>query len=377
MKREFSLYLDALRLLAAFMVLLVHWQNPLMTGSDHKWMMDHDIGGDGVVLFFVLSGLLIAYTAEKRRDEGAVFFAVDRLSRLWSVGLPALFCCALLDSVGHAAHPDFYAEAGFEGEVPLLHLLSSVIFANEIWFSSIEIGTNGPYWSLGYEAWYYMIFAGFFYAPKRWRWWIAGGLAIVVGPKVWLLAPSWLFGVLCWRAIASGKLTTLSRATAWILTCAPVILYFFLHKTLFHRRLIEFTIELLGPDVIELLSFSDTFMWAFVLGILVSLHILGVSALLQRSPERAAPYFFEAGLRWLAGGTFALYLVHYPVLFFASAMLPGDVEMPLRQAGLLLITCVIAYSFAELTERRGGKFRSWLRHLVHKLSRRIVNVPAT
>mgnify|MGYP003650489555 CR=1 FL=1 len=70
MSRSFSLYLDVLRLVAALAVVLAHWAFPRFTNGDHMWMRRHDLGGDGVSVFFVLSGLLIAYAAQKRANEG-------------------------------------------------------------------------------------------------------------------------------------------------------------------------------------------------------------------------------------------------------------------------------------------------------------------
>ncbi|NQY14220.1 MAG: acyltransferase [Henriciella sp.] len=376
MGRWFSLYLDGLRLLGALMVLFAHWAFPRFTGSDHMWMRHHDLGGDGVVIFFVLSGLLIAYTAEKRRDEGISLFAADRLSRLWSVALPALVFCYALDVIGHAIGPDIYAIFGYQGGISWQSLVTGATFTNELWFVSAQPGSNGPYWSLGYAAWYYAIFAAFFFAPKAWRWGWVALLALIAGPKIWLLAPSWLFGVWIWRAIASGRLESLSKLTAWTMAVAPVALYFMLHAQSFHWQLHAQTEMLLGADVMGMLRHSDTFAWSFILGILTSLHILGVAALLQSREVSDSPIAGETSIRWLAGGSFALYLVHFPVMHFMAAILPGGVEAVWRQAAVLIAPCVIAYLFAEITERRRPALRKWLRDYAQKENRRHVPVTA-
>ena len=36
---------------------------------------------------------------------------------------------------------------------PLGRMLAAVTFTNELWFNSVRLFTNGPYWSLGYEFW--------------------------------------------------------------------------------------------------------------------------------------------------------------------------------------------------------------------------------
>lgn len=376
MNRSLSLYLDVLRLLGAVMVVLAHWAFPRFTSTDHMWMRQHDLGGDGVVIFFVLSGLLISYTAENRRQDGPSLFAADRLSRLWSVAIPALVLCYFLDVIGQAAAPDLYAIIGYDGGVSWQSLLAGATFTNEIWFLSFQPGSNGPYWSLGYEAWYYAIFAGFFFAPKRWKWWLAGSLALIAGPKIWLLAPSWILGVAVWRMIASERLKSLSRPTAIILAVAPISLYVMLHAQSFHWLLRDQTEAMFGPTAMGMIGPSDTFAWAAVLGVLTSLHILGVAALLQTQKEDARPIPFERTIRWLAGGSFALYLVHFPVMHFAAAFLPGSADEAWWQATVLIVPCLVAYLFAELTERRRPMLRKWLRELATNENRRHNTVTA-
>ncbi len=362
MGRQFSLYLDVLRLLGATMVLMAHWAFPRFTGTDHAWMRQHDLGGDGVVLFFVLSGFFIAFTADKRQDEGPRLFAADRLSRLWSVALPILVIGIFLDWVGQAQDPAIYAYSGYDGELSAIDLITGATFTNQIWFVDISPGANSPYWSLGYEAWYYAIFAGFFFAPRAWRWLVAGGLALIAGPKILLLAPSWLLGVWLWSAISSGRLANLSRRSALLLAVAPMAIYLIAHSGFWHLRLSLATYDLIGETWYFRLGASGTFVWAALLGVLVTVHLVGVFALLNNHAE---PDYrdgrWAASVRWLAGGSFALYLVHYPMLNFLGAILPGD-ELDLwRQAALLFGAIAVSYMVAELTERRRPVLRAWLR----------------
>ncbi|MEM7460653.1 MAG: hypothetical protein AAF331_14405, partial [Pseudomonadota bacterium] len=106
------------------------------------------------------------------------------------------------------------------------------------------------------------------------------------------------------------------------------------------------------------------------LGVLTSLHILGVSMLLQNASETDTAIPFEQSIRWLAGGSFALYLIHFPVMHFATAYLPGGVDAAWRQAALLILPCLAAYLFAEVTERRRPALRKWLRDIALNANRR-------
>ena len=52
MNRGFSLYLDAIRFLAATLVLFSHVAYPRYSNGDLMWMRDLNLGSDAVILFF-------------------------------------------------------------------------------------------------------------------------------------------------------------------------------------------------------------------------------------------------------------------------------------------------------------------------------------
>src|SRR5882757_3377028 len=63
MPRVFSTYLDALRFLAAMAVVIAHFTFPQFTaGVRHQG----ELAGLAVTVFFVLSGYVIAYVADKK-----------------------------------------------------------------------------------------------------------------------------------------------------------------------------------------------------------------------------------------------------------------------------------------------------------------------
>ncbi len=75
-----------------------------------------------------------------------------------------------------------------------------------------------------------------------------------------------------------------------------------------------------------MLGFSDEFLSSYTIGPLVTLHILGAHGLgvqLGRVLERWQP-----PIRWTAQSTFALYLLHYPMLRFADAAFRHDETDP-------------------------------------------------
>ncbi|HSY60942.1 MAG TPA: acyltransferase family protein, partial [Cytophaga sp.] len=78
----FSVYLNTWRLLAATAVFIFHFAS--IFNQD-----PFDIGHPAVVVFFVISGFVIAYTTSNK-SKGYKQYSIDRISRLYSVIVPAL-----------------------------------------------------------------------------------------------------------------------------------------------------------------------------------------------------------------------------------------------------------------------------------------------
>jgi peptidoglycan/LPS O-acetylase OafA/YrhL len=202
MTRATSLFLDVLRLGAALVVFFAHttnYWNPAMMGPMQVW------AHDAVIVFFVLSGYVIAHTTrDSSRD--ARQYTVARLSRLYSVVVPALMLTALFWVVGRGLEPEVYA--GYERAHPWLRFAASAVFMNEVWFLEVSPPTNTPFWSLGYEAWYYVFFGiVVFVRSRRMKWLAVAAGALVAGPNVLMLLPVWLLGVAAyvWRDLGRAS----------------------------------------------------------------------------------------------------------------------------------------------------------------------------
>ena len=107
-------------------------------------------GQDYVVIFFVLSGFVITWSVDRKKEYHFGQYLFDRLIRLWSVVIPALALGLVLDYFGRSIHPQTYGSI-FSAEHLELKVLLSGLFLHESWFFSIRPGTNGPFWSLSYE----------------------------------------------------------------------------------------------------------------------------------------------------------------------------------------------------------------------------------
>jgi len=350
-----SIYLDLLRLAAALAVFFGHlFTNARWTGfhNDHL-----SIQNDAVICFFVLSGLVIGFAAQEKEHDLGTFLRA-RLARLWSVAIPALLLTPLLDWIGQSVNPAAYSVPmrGF-GEVLGQGFVSS-LFLNEAHDWSVIPGSNLPYWSLSYEFFYYLLFAFAFYLRGWWRVLAMAAAAALAGPRILLLAPVWLMGLAVWH----GR-KNIPAWAGWPLVAASLLAYGFLAFSGIGPQFGQYLDTALFKD--SWLDWSRLSGWKYLLGTLVAMNILGFAALADRiSFGRAAPV-----IRAAAGGTFALYLFHYPLLSFFAAVAPGPHQGVLRCLEIGSLTLLCAVGLAWLTERQKGRWRRLLDRLWNEAGR--------
>ncbi|MEH6744313.1 acyltransferase family protein [Hyphomonas sp.] len=350
MNRGFSLYLDAVRLGAALMVVASHLAYARYTNGQFQWVRDLNIGSDAVVIFFVLSGFVIAHTTY-RKDRPAQDYATARLARLYSVVLPAIILTVCLDTLGARLFPDVYAAHWYNGDQRISQIVTALTFMSQGWGGDIRLGTNGPFWSVAYEAWYYAAFGVAVYCQARTRTLLLAVIALIAGPRILLLAPCWLIGVGLQRLMRSSAYDAIERPAALALCLLPVALYGTAQAVGLPHILTELTTQLLGgksPNA--LFGFSDEFIWNFLLGCLVALHFMGAAQILESAGQRATG--LEPVIRWGAGATFSIYLFHNPLLSFLHALPAYNAANPVHWAALAVTTLGACLLLAEVSERR-------------------------
>ena len=361
MRRGFSSYLDILRFGAAFVVLLSHFAYPRFSEGRYLWLRELNLGSDAVVLFFVLSGVVIAFSAQ-HKDATLRAFAFNRLTRVISVALPALVLGFLLDRLGATLFPDFYASAFYNPISLMEQLARGLTFTNEWAGHATRLGSNGPFWSLSYEVGYYALFAVSWYLGGAIRAVLLLLVALLLGPNILLLMPSWLLGVWVWRCIETGNLP--SQAGALLMVGFAPLAYMLALWLDVPETLSSSTFAIFGQSGFYALRFSDEFVWNGLLGICMALHLLGVATLVADDTTRPQPSAFS----WLAGGSFSLYLVHYPLLQFLAPALPNVAPM-LDDFALLGLTILLCYLFAQVFERSLKAQREFILGLKQKRPR--------
>lgn len=360
MNFRFSLYLDLLRFLAAIAVFVSHFAYTRFTDGDYIILRELNIGSDAVVFFFVLSGLVIAYTAEVK-DTTLKAYSFNRITRLYSVILPALILTIILDLWGAHISPHVY-DGWWYNATPVWEQLFRGLTLSNSWFGeSYRLGTNGPYWSLSYEAAYYILFGIMFYLSGFKRYLIALPLVFVFGFSVMLLFPVWLLGLWAYRQIRNQALPSLY---AWPCAVFPPVIYILMLCAEIPKTLLLTTIGVLGEDFVSNnLFYSDEFIWNFIIAQLIVFHLIGMAALFEGG-QGTAPDKIRMIIRWFAGATFTIYIVHYPALQFADAVLPETWAPFYRHAVLFISVLVGCFLFAEISERR----LKWIRRKLRLIS---------
>ena len=348
MNRAFSIYLDLVRFLAACLVYLYHSNQRLLST---EILPVSNYGHSSVIVFFVLSGFVIAYITDTKEREW-VSYTASRISRVYSVAVPALILTLVLDSIGRYLYPAIY-DYPFDNFI--LRSISSLLLLNEVWFVSITSFSNVPYWSICYETWYYVAFALLTFLPRRMGFPALIVLALILGPKVLLLAPIWIAGVVLYRWEA---LRSLSQPVSWLMVIGSIIGVFGFHSLGVGDIAAERLKSLIGAEWHKQLTFSKFFLSDYLLGCLVFINFAGMRGI----AGTLGPVFLriERPIRLVASYTFTLYLMHQPLFLFWAAVIRGNPD------GYLywwMTTGMVALSVASIgyvTENKRHLFKRWL-----------------
>jgi len=322
-----------------------------------------------VVAFFVLSGFVIALTAETN-DRTAGQYFLSRATRLLSVSVPAIILTIALDQVGSAIFPALYSDHWPDPatianlNTPLvIQAGTTLTFINQIWSLNLWPGTNSPFWSLGYEAVYYVLFGIAYYERRAWpRLLGIIGVTILVGPKIILLLPIWLMGVGVWHLYKRTKISPLSGT---IILAVSFLGYAAFVTTQF-RGALDYRTEILTAGVpAKLLGLSNHFLSNYVSGLFFCGALIGLKGI----AATLSPALIACGttIRALARCTFSMYLYHYPLAYFfraIGAVVCGQRGLDMRSWPLTLVVLVgtglSIYLLALITEQKKNEFRGWL-----------------
>ncbi|MFL6657132.1 MAG: acyltransferase family protein [Massilia sp.] len=360
-----SLLIALLRGLAALQVAAAHTRNEFLpslrtleqpavwyqllafiTGFAHQ----------AVVLFFLISGWLVGGSLLNKLDQpqALAHYAVDRLSRLWTVLLPTFALCM--------------ACAMLTGEPAGAALAWPVLLGNLIGLQTVSLpvfGGNYPLWSLANESWYYVLFPLLMlYGAGRQRLLVA----ILMLAVICLLPFDMLLYFVIWLLGAAFSRVRLRCGTPT--RCLLVGLLLALS--------VYFRLRGSNDDLVAASFGQDLLLSLIFLPLLASL----VTPIAAHGPWMGR---LQRGAHWLSDRSFTLYVVHVPVLgllhwiclhCFGHARLDGDDLSDLLAYGLML-TVILGFSscFYWLFESRTPIVRRTLKRWLLRPAPPLVRLP--
>lgn len=311
---------------------------PAMVGHSAK---------EGVAIFFVLSGFVIAFVARHKEPDWPSF-AKARALRMYSVVPLALGTMVVCHVVGSHIAPGVYGIGGAHvssavvGDPPAWWpMLRYLTFTNEIWFDRSLVSTGAPFWSLGFEVAYYIGFAILFYSRGHWRWALVLLWSMACGPRIMLAFPLWLIGVGAWEAVRKGFTI---RPAAGVATLVLIALAAFAWR------------RSCAIAAMPLFEWGEPNDLAASMGYYIGLCLLTAGAIVVFSASTNGrtiwPDWVEASVRYCAGASFTLYIAHLPVMVLIVAIWPASTGSLTAGFAATVLTMATTFALAELGERR-------------------------
>lgn len=312
-------------------------------------------GHAAVMVFFVMSGFLVGGKVLECLLENNFDwqkYAIDRISRLYSVYVLALLSGGALDWLGYHYfnHFGFYDQT-FSGRIAVINhdfhqTLSVSIFAVNLGMCQTILGpvfgSNGPLWSLANEFWYYAagpLLFGLFFLRAGWKLFFG---AVALALIFWFLPGSILIYGLVW--LLGAAVYAMNR-----------------------RRLLPLWVSLVlfavCFSIARMQWFKIPYLTDFLIGISFALVINSTAGGSWRIP-------WHRFNRMAAGFSYSVYLCHFPLLVFILSVLfqKGWIgfraPLTLNSAVVFLLILVMVYGWCFLisliTERRTSQIRAWL-----------------
>lgn len=339
-----SIFLDALRLSAALLVLIVHAFNRWFLTKAYRSEWPGEPSHVAVIVFFVLSGYVIGHTTVSK-NRGAMQYAQARLSRLCSIVIPAIFITACIHGIVEVVNPELMLK--YSRGAPILRYILSCFYLNELWLFSAAPPLNGSLWSLSFEFWYYTIFGLWFFRKPGTTSILILILAIIIaGPKIILMMPIWIMGYLAYRLPPPQ--------------IKPGIAWCFVGLALLSGGIVAAFLPPL-PYVIHLkpLYYANQFFTDWVIAIFIAVALWTLPNGNNNQPASKSANIF----RKVADLTFPLYVLHFPLIVLWRATIGIDYDnfgqLCVAITFVLISASIIGY-FLEKQRPLWSRFFKWL-----------------
>ncbi|MCP6146997.1 acyltransferase [Klebsiella pneumoniae] len=350
MNKLTSIYLDLIRFTAALVVVLSHAAGftslkiPIISG----------LGTEAVVVFFVLSGYVIAYVSNNKENNYIPFFKA-RAIRIYSVLVPAILITLFLDHIGLKYNPSYYfLHSNFHNDYSIFTFIKLLFFFGEGFNQHLVFGSNEPIWSIGFECIYYILFGALLFCRKKAFLILIFFIFIFISlPKVIVYFPLWLMGVFIYKMS-----NVYFKYSHFLFVLTFPLFYLTIKLPLAH-------IPMYKPFIWDWSQFSSI-LYFYLFSLVVSINIFTARAFFEFTGFEKILTSCERYIRYLSGKTFTLYLTHLPVMMLiCSLYYPKSIISSLF---VVVITILITFFFSSLFENKKGILFTFGRYFSSKIS---------
>ncbi|MDO8801639.1 acyltransferase [Phenylobacterium sp.] len=322
------------------------------------------LGHQAVIAFFALSGYLVGGRAFQSMIDGkwsSIDYAIARLSRLWTVVLPALIITFVLDKAGAtlgggAAYAGKYGVALASGPLlaaPADHSIATLL-ANLLFLQTITApvyGSNGPLWSLANEFWYYVLFP--------------------IAASTVLLRKSLLYNIIAVIVVcvllSSLPAELLMLGSIWCGAAAIAVV----SRTEKFRKTIAssmyMTIATIATVVCIIVGSRNSAIWISIIAGLAWSFLLPALAV-RRSKSNA----YRQVAFGLSEISYTMYATHFPILAFLYFVLIAPTQFQPNLEGFLIVLVLTLVTLASSSvlwwsfERNSTTIRIAISSLLHR-----------
>lgn len=336
-------WLDTMRFVAAFMVLLSHARNTFFPPFGDlpaeqqnifsmAFTMFCRMGHEAVIVFFVLSGFLVGGRGFERIKSGSMnvgSYAIDRFARI----CPPLVAAILFYYVTSLVIPG----TPYSWATAIGNLLS----LQGICCKSLV----SPFWSLSYEVWFYIILGALavLLKSKKDKKIILSLIVFVAATSVFVMGLVMHY-LLIWMMGALAYIIRPQNKNKWVLLLSLIglfasILYFQLSKD---TRSLEYAVEGSNKELIEI-----------IMSLMVCLFIQQV---ILFEPSSNVSKWIEKKVGGMAKFSYTLYLSHRIVFLWIIAFVWSMDSCQFTMSGIVqfliiiiatLFTCWLLYLVSE------------------------------
>ncbi|MEY3399204.1 MAG: hypothetical protein RL220_1798 [Bacteroidota bacterium] len=347
-----SVMLDLVRVVVAQIVVVTHCADILGEVNYPADRFFAEWGAIAIVIFFVLSGYVIAYSTLRRIQSGGDAYGfrdyfLERFVRIYTTLLTGMVFLGLLSLVAYFVWQTPLSTVKWNDAIgnvlmivnhPVLIQLRKSVDASWIGFFEFKYwGGSLPVWTLSIEWWMYMCFGWILLAKSRsWYFW----------PVLILMGISPLMELIYGSRLQPGL------PFFWCLGIAAVLMSNNLWK------LPVIWSRLLMTICVFIILLAGSYIGWRVAGLVFFVFLMLTLSFYRNRETNISPRFSKI-VKFMSGYSFMIYIVHFPVVQFVGYMnLPMSPVFCMTLA--FVLSNVVSLGLALPTEMRYKQIRSYI-----------------